>query len=385
MYQALFYPSLTDVYGNNILWSGQVYSLFVDHYGNFREDTNDNAVLDMRDDRITVLFFDQSQSQTMVRFYDDADGDGLADDSGTIGDLADLNPIWDGSKWLARANPNGNRGYNLTTMDRFVWTWIDQNDDGVVSDDGMVEGTETATSETILFDPSQTINRQAIAPYLRARAIMSTDFSGDHNDLEFTAVDPGVGGNDIIISYVNTGANADLAIDVTGATITVTLATDVDGNIVTDASQVASLINGTAASMALVTARLPEGDQGENKVEAMAPTSLSLEDGTQKLMEYLLGEDKDYWRKRQIDVPGEGVLTWKLGDVVYSTPTVVGAPSEDYDLIYGDSSYYNYRLAYNDRRRWCTSEPTTACSTPLTAGSGTGSTGRSRPPSITPR
>ena len=33
---------------------------------------------------------------------------------------------------------------------------------------------------------------------------------------------------------------------------------------------------------------------------------------------------------------------WKLGDSVYSTPVVVGAPRERYDILYGDSSYTSF-------------------------------------------
>jgi type IV pilus assembly protein PilY1 len=63
LFQALFYPSQTDSYGNTLLWSGQLYSLFVDHYGNFREDTNTNASLDMGTDRIVNLYFDENQAE----------------------------------------------------------------------------------------------------------------------------------------------------------------------------------------------------------------------------------------------------------------------------------------------------------------------------------
>ncbi len=42
---------------------------------------------------------------------------------------------------------------------------------------------------------------------------------------------------------------------------------------------------------------------------------------------------------------------WKLGDIVHSTPTVVGRPMENYDLLYGESSYTAFRGTYLERRQ----------------------------------
>jgi hypothetical protein len=42
---------------------------------------------------------------------------------------------------------------------------------------------------------------------------------------------------------------------------------------------------------------------------------------------------------------------WKLGDSVYSTPVIVGAPRERYDILYGDSSYTSFYSMYKNRRQ----------------------------------
>jgi type IV pilus assembly protein PilY1 len=39
-----------------------------------------------------------------------------------------------------------------------------------------------------------------------------------------------------------------------------------------------------------------------------------------------------------------------MGDVVHSTPTLVGVPSEDYDLIYKDTEYQAFFVKYKNRR-----------------------------------
>jgi type IV pilus assembly protein PilY1 len=42
--------------------------------------------------------------------------------------------------------------------------------------------------------------------------------------------------------------------------------------------------------------------------------------------------------------------TWRLGDILDSSPVAVGAPRERYDIIYGDSTYAGYLQKYKDRR-----------------------------------
>lgn len=48
---------------------------------------------------------------------------------------------------------------------------------------------------------------------------------------------------------------------------------------------------------------------------------------------------------------GATIRTWRLGDVVHSTPTVVGRPSENYHLLYGDRTYESFLKKYRDRRQ----------------------------------
>jgi type IV pilus assembly protein PilY1 len=55
------------------------------------------------------------------------------------------------------------------------------------------------------------------------------------------------------------------------------------------------------------------------------------------------------YRPRTITVNGQKKV-WKLGDIIYSTPTVVSRPMENYDLIYGDQSYFQFRQKYLTRR-----------------------------------
>jgi type IV pilus assembly protein PilY1 len=58
------------------------------------------------------------------------------------------------------------------------------------------------------------------------------------------------------------------------------------------------------------------------------------------------------FRSRQVDYKGRkgAPKTWRLGDIVHSTPTAVARPAESYDLLYRDDSYTAYYVKYKDRR-----------------------------------
>lgn len=59
-----------------------------------------------------------------------------------------------------------------------------------------------------------------------------------------------------------------------------------------------------------------------------------------------LTEEGNSTRKRTI-----GETTWRLGDIVFSSPTVVGKPAENYHLIYNDTTYEKFLKQYLGRRQ----------------------------------
>lgn len=58
-------------------------------------------------------------------------------------------------------------------------------------------------------------------------------------------------------------------------------------------------------------------------------------------------------RSRTLDFDSStpGDEAWRLGDIIHSTPAVVGSPQARYDLLYGDSSYTAFRAQYAGRRQ----------------------------------
>lgn len=77
------------------------------------------------------------------------------------------------------------------------------------------------------------------------------------------------------------------------------------------------------------------------------------------IVNWVRGKDGADQRSRQVEKPdsfnvtasADNTITWRLGDVIYSTPTAVGKPVEGFHLIYQDESYADFASTYNNRRQ----------------------------------
>jgi type IV pilus assembly protein PilY1 len=154
VYQAYFYTSAVGQGGANVRWTGYAQGLFIDHLGNFREDTNQDGKLVYEDDYIIRTRYDNNAAsltygKVLVDKYGDANGDGSADSTTpTISglELKDILPFWEGGKQLA----------NTASTARNLLTWVDSNNDGLVQ-----VGEQMQLS---------TANSGTLSPYLRAGA-----------------------------------------------------------------------------------------------------------------------------------------------------------------------------------------------------------------------
>jgi Tfp pilus tip-associated adhesin PilY1 len=71
----------------------------------------------------------------------------------------------------------------------------------------------------------------------------------------------------------------------------------------------------------------------------------------QNLVNWVRGaEDTTDYRNRTINSTTVQ-QTYRLGDIVNSSPTIVGAPAESYDLLYNDYTYAAFRSNYANRRQ----------------------------------
>lgn len=101
-----------------------------------------------------------------------------------------------------------------------------------------------------------------------------------------------------------------------------------------------------------------DGDGAVNTGEFLPFTSedliSTLVSGT--VIDWIRGEDSEQLRSREIyvDTNSDGIananVTWRLGDVINSSPTVVARPAENFDLVWDDPTYKDFYLQYYDRR-----------------------------------
>ncbi|HKT35871.1 MAG TPA: hypothetical protein VJR03_13675 [Nitrospira sp.] len=231
IYQAFFYPQTPGQNNNNITWLGYLQGLWVDSFGNLREDRGGSGGGPdgrhvYKDDDIIQTRLDPITNTVLVDCFQDLNEDGVPDTAQpyqTI-QLNQVQGLWEAGKMLTLRN--------LSSDPRDIITWVDKNNDGTVTSD-----------EQIAFS---TANATTLAPYLRASA------SGTYT-----------------------------------------------------ASNIISFLQG-------------------NQVTNM--------------------------RDRQVLVNGS-YQPWRLGDIVHSTPTIVGSPQERFDVLYGDTGYQQFLQRWQTRRR----------------------------------
>jgi type IV pilus assembly protein PilY1 len=68
------------------------------------------------------------------------------------------------------------------------------------------------------------------------------------------------------------------------------------------------------------------------------------------IINFIHGTQVSGMRNRQVTVDA-ALHVWKLGDVVNSSPTIVGPPMERYDILYGDSGYRKFLTRWANRRQ----------------------------------
>jgi hypothetical protein len=112
--------------------------------------------------------------------------------------------------------------------------------------------------------------------YEKPASVLTTALTGTNNDLRIEAQRGGVEGNSITLALVDPGGNSlPLAVSVAGSAISVSLATNGSGAIISTAKQVRDAINAEARAAGLVKATLKSGDDGTGVVVALTATPLT--------------------------------------------------------------------------------------------------------------
>lgn len=98
----------------------------------------------------------------------------------------------------------------------------------------------------------------------------------DNADIVYTALEPGSAGNSIRVSYVlPASSSAALSVGVSGKDITVSLATDIEGAMISTALEVMAAIEASTEATALVSVALDSGSNGTGLVNASGWEKLS--------------------------------------------------------------------------------------------------------------
>ena len=71
------------------------------------------------------------------------------------------------------------------------------------------------------------------------------------------------------------------------------------------------------------------------------------------IINWIRGDDNStsgYRSRQSIESGTTNIFTWRLGDIIHSTPQTVAAPAEGYHLLYNDASYATFTAKYKPRR-----------------------------------
>jgi type IV pilus assembly protein PilY1 len=236
LYQAYFRPKSSTA-TEEVHWTGYLQGLWIDAFGNLREDAGVSGKLELDADPIVTFFYDESSGETLFkrRLVSGTDTYGTQS-TPTTHMLTELSPLWEAGNLLATRSADS----------RTIYTFVD------LDLEGDVDGKSTVDSDEFIY--FTTGNKDKLQLHLD----LAEDLSTTETDFAYLGADEG--------------------------------------------ARVVNLIN------------------------------------------YIRGVDSDSTRNRTL-----GSKVYKLGDIVHSTPTPVGRPMDNYDLIYKDETYKEFYRLHKDR------------------------------------
>ena len=92
-----------------------------------------------------------------------------------------------------------------------------------------------------------------------------------------------------------------------------------------------------------------DGKVVPGEFKAFLPENVDSKLCPEAVVKWIRGLDQPGLRSREVNIKGTDV-TWRLGDIINSSAIAVGAPSENYDLIWKDKSYTAFYQKYKNRR-----------------------------------
>ena len=306
---------------NQVAWTGYAQGLFIDRFGNLREDYSASGCTGSPDGKL-VLTHDcivkvrletdpaspNYNSVVVDRFKDDGSatgstaGDGIADTTTPFQTVAlsssgvsNVQPMWEGGRRLALLSPgttcessnswpkSGVMSQGGSTCRRIL-TWADIDNNGSVTSGDVTSGSVTSPEALEV----STANAATLCPYLGAKVVI---YCNSTNAAAITNADVSAGGDSVLLGMTNCVG---------------------------------------------LTRKVCAQNEATN------------------IIKWIRGEAVSGLRVRTFNVVNDAgsivQAQWKLGDVIDSAPVVLGAPRERFDVNYGDATYAQFFQRYKDRR-----------------------------------
>lgn len=394
IYQSVFYPEYSDDKNNSITWAGSVHASFVDDLGRMREDTNQNRILDIND--------------KVIEFRKQVDGTLVIDKYGLIGAKAEITRVT-----LPSATSLNGTYFLLNSVgeDFYVWFTVDGhgtdprthgftgipvaltsgdaaaavatktaaaiNAYGAFSVPVPVAGTIAITNTVAGDVPDATAETSGVTINVTQQGVGETtqlDFTGNAEDIQYLWNSN---------TWLNSISDSDIVIqrDYTSADHRRYIFTfiDKDQNKIAGSGEQLPFSSPSLPTVANLTdpaTIFPYIPINSNSAALPTSASLTIDPNggnrdeflrkqTQRIINYTRGLDQGTttlttgtggtipaFRSRKLDLDNDGTLetTWRLGDIVNSSPTVVNKPSEALHLLYKDTSYATFAAKYANRR-----------------------------------
>lgn len=310
VYQSVFYPEYIDSNDKKVNWAGNVFSLFVDAYGNLREDTNSNNRLDVKEidldgngsigtDEETdyIVVYRETDSGTVVDRYKDNDENEALDRGEDINCNGVLDP--------------GEDTDGDSALDSGLDTCVD---------------TVTPSSVNYIWQANEWLNEISDTDVVQQRTYSNTD---DKRYL-FTFLDS-------------------------------------DGDKVVDSGEVYSFVESNYDDLAApIIEFVHKSDEPDYVAQIRLDSNYAdyREQQSKRTINFIRGKDQPLFtsatatpytlnamRNRVVDYDEDGTdETWRLGDIIHSSPKIVGRPAERYHLLYNDYTYAQFADKYEHRR-----------------------------------
>ena len=184
MVQAYYIPNVPSGY-TDIKWVGFLQSVWVDPYGNLREDTNGDKALNLAEDNIITYYTDPSNGDTRVKKFHVSSTNLFPNTNADPDETVALNQV--SALWEA--------GHNLSlksAADRKIFTFVDKNANGAV--DEAVSGPFDNSGEVVSFKMD---SAAALKPYFGVKDDTAWRYLGTSWDTRVTNLIDYIRGMDI--------------------------------------------------------------------------------------------------------------------------------------------------------------------------------------------